>query len=151
MVKIFKNYEKKILNNEKSDLEDLLTGDNLIGQLILFSTSLIESVLKYIETVKQKAVDAAKILIVLGEENKKDPAKQAARSKRLRSAMKFFSTNSSHIDIVRNDLLELVYFIRLPATNCLPKEIKTDFHERCDRSNIKTKQLTLVKEASDII
>jgi len=31
MVKIFKNYEKRILNNEKSDLEDLLTGDNILG------------------------------------------------------------------------------------------------------------------------
>lgn len=53
--------------------------------------------------------------------------------------MKFYSQNTSHIDIVRNDELELVYFIRLPATNCLPKEVKTEFHENCDRSNIKTK------------
>lgn len=31
MVKFFKNYEKKILNNEKGELEDLLTGDNIVG------------------------------------------------------------------------------------------------------------------------
>jgi inositol 1,4,5-triphosphate receptor type 1 len=62
MVKIFKNYERKILNNEKGELEDLLTGDNIVGQLISFARSLIESVLKYVDTVKKKAVDAVKSL-----------------------------------------------------------------------------------------
>lgn len=31
MVKIFRNYERKILNDEKGELEDLLTGDNILG------------------------------------------------------------------------------------------------------------------------
>lgn len=31
IVKIFKNYERKIMNNEKGDLENLLTGDNIVG------------------------------------------------------------------------------------------------------------------------
>lgn len=93
-----------MLNNEKGELEDLLTGDNLIGQLLSFSRSLLESVFKYVETVRQKAVDAAKLLRVTGEEkNEKDPAKQAARSKILRKGMSFYANNSAHIDIVRND------------------------------------------------
>jgi hypothetical protein len=77
--------------------------------------------------------------VKLGDNSGKDPVKQQARTKILKKAMKFYAENTSHIDIVRNDALELVYFIRLPATNCLPKDVKTAFHEHCDRSNIKTK------------
>ncbi|KAL4462524.1 hypothetical protein ABPG74_000354 [Tetrahymena malaccensis] len=152
MVKIYKNYEKKILNNDKNELESLLTGDNMVGQLISFARSLIESVYRYVDAVKQKTVEAVKNQIKIADsDDKKSQAKQAAKISILKKAMNFFASNSAHIDIVRNEMLELVYFIRLPPTNCLPKEVKTEFHERCDRSNIKTKQSELIKESDDII
>ena len=35
--------------------------------------------------------------------------------------MKFFSENVANIDVIRNEKIELVYFILLPFTKSLPK------------------------------
>ena len=43
-------------------------------------------------------------------------------------------TNSAHIDVVHNDKIEIVYFIKLPLTKFLLKEYKLQFHEEVDRS-----------------
>ena len=51
----------------------------------------------------------------------------------------FFFEYTAHIDVVRKDKLELVYFILLPYAIALPKDKKTEFHENVDRSNIKSK------------
>ena len=59
-------------------------------------------------------------------------------------AFEFFFNNTAHIDVVRNNKLELVYFILLPFTKSLPKEKKTHFHEVVDRSNVKSKVQDLV-------
>jgi len=58
---------------------------------------------------------------------------------RMKKAFNFFYKNCAHIDVVRNDNLEVVYFILLPYTHCLPKEEKTLFHDGVDRSNVKSK------------
>ena len=62
-----------------------------------------------------------------------------AKRRRMSMAFEFFFNNTAHIDVVRNNNLELVYFILLPYTKSLPKEKKTEFHETVDRSNVKSK------------
>ncbi|EGR32738.1 MIR domain protein [Ichthyophthirius multifiliis] len=155
IVRLFQKHENKILNKKKGDIEDLLTGDNIIGQLISFSRSLIESVLNYMQQVQQMSEQAAKKLQktkISSEEQKQELEKKATERKTiLKKAVDFFAQNTSHIDIFRNEQLELVYFIRLPFILCLPKEQKINFHQKCDRTNIKSKQLDLIKEASEII
>ena len=62
------------------------------------------------------------------------------------NAVDFFFANTAHIDVVRNDKLELVYFILLPFTKQLPKDKKKEFHENVDRSNMKSKVQVKKKE-----
>ena len=42
----------------------------------------------------------------------------------LRKAFFFFADNTAHIDVVRNEKLEMVYFMLLPYCKLLPKENK---------------------------
>lgn len=66
------------------------------------------------------------------------------KRKRMKQAFEFFFTHTAHIDVVRNNKLELVYFILLPYSKALPKDKKTAFHEVVDRSNVKSKVSDLV-------
>jgi inositol 1,4,5-triphosphate receptor type 1 len=66
-------------------------------------------------------------------------------------AFEFFFNNTAHIDVVRNNKLELVYFILLPYTKSLPKDKKTAFHEMVDRSNVKSKVQDLVNTSDNYI
>lgn len=48
-------------------------------------------------------------------------------------------SNSAHIEIVRDDSLEIVFFPLLPYCRCLPKDKKYLFQEEVDRSSTKAK------------
>jgi len=58
--------------------------------------------------------------------------------------MKFFSQNSAHIEVLKNKVIEKVYFIKLPFCHELPKENKTEFNNKVNRSSPKTKVQDLV-------
>lgn len=51
----------------------------------------------------------------------------------------FFMKNSASIEVVRNDELETVYFIKLPYVHLLPKEQKIEFSDWVDRGSTKSK------------
>lgn len=61
------------------------------------------------------------------------------RKKLLKSTFNFFFDNCAHIDVVRDEQLEQIYFIKLPYTKFLPKEQKTKFNDEVDRTNLKSK------------
>lgn len=65
--------------------------------------------------------------------------------------MAFFSENTAHIDLVRDEELYLVYFILLPHTHCLPKDTKNHFNDTVDRSNMKSKVQDLVDNSKNIM
>ena len=69
----------------------------------------------------------------------------------LRKAFFFFADNTAHIDVVRNEKLEMVYFMLLPYCKLLPKEKKQQFHNSVDRSNTKSKVSDLVESGEDLI
>lgn len=58
---------------------------------------------------------------------RKNKIKQEERRRRLRKSFNFFMSNMVHIEIVRNDGLEIVFFPLLPYCKCLPKDIKQLF------------------------
>lgn len=60
-------------------------------------------------------------------------------------------TNSATIEVIRNDRIEIVFFIKLPFTHKLPKEKKDEFHDLVDRSSTKSKVQGLVDESSRLI
>ena len=73
------------------------------------------------------------------------------RRRRLRKAFDFFMGNTAHIEVVRNDKLEIVFFPLLPYCKCLPKEEKVLFQEQVDRSSVKAKVQDLVKRRNNFI
>lgn len=77
--------------------------------------------------------------------------KQEYKRKILRKAFNFFQDNTAHIDVVRNDKLELVYFMLLPYCHCLPKDNKIEFHENVDRQSVKSKVSDLVAKSDSLI
>jgi hypothetical protein len=66
-------------------------------------------------------------------------------------AFEFFINNTASIEVIRNDEIEIVYFILLPFTHMLPKEKKDEFHDKVDRSSTKSKIQTLVYESERLI
>ena len=70
--------------------------------------------------------------------------KEEKKKIRLQQAFNFFANNSLHIEILRNNNLDLIFFIKLPYCHCLPKEKKTEFHENVDRNNSKSKVTALM-------
>ena len=61
------------------------------------------------------------------------------RRRRLKKTFKFLMSNTAHIEIVRDDKLEIVFFPLLPYCSCLPKDQKKKFEEEVDRSSTKAK------------
>jgi inositol 1,4,5-triphosphate receptor type 1/inositol 1,4,5-triphosphate receptor type 3 len=59
--------------------------------------------------------------------------------------------NSASIEVVRNDELEIVYFIKLPYTHLLPKEKKVEFSDWVDRGSTKSKVQGLVDQSNSLI
>jgi inositol 1,4,5-triphosphate receptor type 1 len=69
----------------------------------------------------------------------------------LRKAIDFYYSNTAHIDVMRGNRLEMVYFPLLPYCKDLPKEKKTNFQEVVDRSNVKSKVTALTEISTDYI
>lgn len=53
---------------------------------------------------------------------RKHKLKMEERKRRLRKAFNFFMAHTAHIEIVRNDGLEMVFFPILPYCTCLQKD-----------------------------
>ena len=59
--------------------------------------------------------------------------------------LEFFAKNSAHIEVIRNNTIEKVQFILLPYHKELPKEFKTQFHEKVNRASLKAKISGLIE------
>lgn len=60
-------------------------------------------------------------------------------SKYFREGIQFFKRNSASIEVVRNNQIEKVRFIKLPFCHYLPKETKQEFQDNVKRDSIHTK------------
>lgn len=114
--------------------------------------SLANSWFELVNYFKQKALEGLKRADLSPEEIEKQEREKIARKKQLsKDAFKFFVTNSAAIEVIRNNEIEIVYFILLPYTHNLPKEKKNEFHELVDRSSTKSKVQYLVTESTKMI
>lgn len=67
------------------------------------------------------------------------------------AALIFFKSNTAQIDIVREEVLERLYFPLMPSCKSLSDKEKKKFQETVDRSSIKTKLNHLMKASDRII
>ena len=77
--------------------------------------------------------------------------KKIDQKREIKEALSFFSRNTAHIEIVREDSLARVYFPKLPMANSLPRNIKNEFHLKVDRSSTKTKLKDLMLWSNEFI
>jgi inositol 1,4,5-triphosphate receptor type 1/inositol 1,4,5-triphosphate receptor type 3 len=68
-----------------------------------------------------------------------------------KETLKFFVSNSAHIEVVRNNQLEKVHFYKLPHCHYLPDETKLEFHDTVSRDSVNAKISDLVDESQKII
>jgi hypothetical protein len=81
---------------------------------------------KTIDKLKASDTDKQKIKLIKKMQKEKNREKQA---------IKFFRDQTKHIEIVREDTIEKIYFILLPFCRTLPKKDKRKFQEEVPRSN----------------
>lgn len=78
--------------------------------------------------------------------------KKSMEFKELKSrALKFYKSHSSHIEIARENKFYKIYFPLLPECSTLPKPIKREFHEKVNRTSVKTKVSDLLDQADYFI
>ena len=129
----------------------MLRGKSILSQLLQITLEILK---KFIEASKKLKDVAGKMTEGQDPEQikqKKIREELEKKRKLLIQAFRFFYENSAHIDVVRNEKLEIIYFILLPFTKALPKENKTEFHEEVDRSNTKSKVSDLVEKSDELI
>ena len=69
----------------------------------------------------------------------------------MKNTVNFFAQKTAHIDVVRDNKLETIYFILLPYCFAFPKDKKILFHDNVDRSSVKSKVTYLVQQSEPLI
>ncbi len=137
---------KKMQSNTKK--ANLLEA-SIIGQAGNFGVSVFKQGLDLASTLKKLKKDQKGASLSKEEEDKIN--KELKRKSLIREGMKFFAENSSHIEVLRNKKPEKVYFHLQPCCHFLSKEVKNNFNDTIDRSNVQTKALGLVENADETI
>lgn len=74
------------------------------------------------------------------------------RASLFKDSMKFFTKNSAHIEVLRDDkMLEKVYFYLLPFCSGLDKGTKTEFNKAAKRISVKAKVTSLLTDSKELI
>ena len=106
-----------------------------------FGSNLLTEGLTLAKSIKEHTLDKYKKKDELTDEQLEhlEMEKQAKKRMHFNRAFEFFISNSATIEVIRNDNIEIVYFILLPYVLLLPKEKKVEFHDMVDRSSTKSK------------
>jgi len=140
---------KKMQSNTKK--ANLLEA-SIVGQFGSFGVSFLKQGLDIASNLKsQFNKNLLRIAAGGSKEEELKILKELERKKLTREGMKFFAENSAHIEVLRNRKPEKVYFHLYPYSRFLPKEIKNNFNDTVDRSNVQSKVTGLVQNADEII
>jgi hypothetical protein len=90
--------------------------------------------------VDAAAVDADARMLQEEQEKDKDM---------LKAALKFFKRYVGRIDIVRDGLLEKIYFPYMPFCKYLREKDQVNFHNNVDRTSTKTKLTGLLEQSKN--
>ncbi|CAD8168125.1 unnamed protein product [Paramecium pentaurelia] len=153
IIKITRMHKKKILKTQTSNEVWQIFKDSFVYMLIQFTIALIRNLFGTLNSMKNLATDQFKVNQIQPDmsEEEKQRIKEEQYRKDLQMAINFYLENSAHIDVMHDDNLEVVYFIKLPSTNYLPKEQKILFHDQVDRSTTQSKVQGLMNIAPTLI
>jgi hypothetical protein len=124
--------------------------NSLIGQLASFALAIIGGILGVINSIRKEMQRRAEALL-RGTEISAEELEKRAQLKKLqemevfRETIQFFATNSAHIEVVRDEKIETIYFYKLPFCQYLPDETKTEFNDSVCRDSANDKVSGLVE------
>ncbi|KRW98864.1 MIR motif [Pseudocohnilembus persalinus] len=146
--------QKAIVSNKKNFLQKFLDADNIVSQIFKLAWTIAAQIFERLDYVRIQILEKSlKSPDKQTQEQKKilNKKKMEEKKKMLKSTLKFFYKNTAHIDIVRDDQLEQIFFIKLPYTLFMPKEKKTEFNNNVSRTNLKSKVEGLVEKSYEYI
>ncbi|CAD8131502.1 unnamed protein product [Paramecium pentaurelia] len=144
---VFIGYNKQYLKSQNQQ-NSLFDPNSTLGQLFalgmeLYEMSLLKTQQMFNELNKARKDDPEFIM----EQIKR---KQEEKKKRLKKAFMFFRARTAHIEVVRDDQIELVFFPLLPFSK-LNKDEKQSFQQTVDRSSAKSKVQDLMEKSPELI
>ncbi|CAK81479.1 unnamed protein product (macronuclear) [Paramecium tetraurelia] len=144
---VFMGYNKQYLKSQIQQ-NSLFDPNSTLGQLFalgmeVYEMSLLKTQQMFNELNKARKDDPEFIL----EQQKR---KQEEKKKRLKKAFMFFRARTAHIEVVRDDQIELVFFPLLPFSK-LNKDEKQSFQQTVDRSSAKSKVQDLMEKSPELI
>ncbi|KAL4438749.1 hypothetical protein ABPG74_013422 [Tetrahymena malaccensis] len=114
---------------------------NIIGKLTKFLYAILTWMYQQVIFITQK-INTAK-----SQKSNQDETE----AKYFKEGIQFFKRNSASIEIVRNNQIEKVRFIKYPYCHFLPKDIKSQFQENVIRDSIHTKIQTVIDKYKRVI
>ncbi|KAM3129288.1 hypothetical protein pb186bvf_018575 [Paramecium bursaria] len=141
------NYNKQYLKQQNKE-NNLFDPNSTIGQLYSLLLEIIEQSLE----MSNKLLALKELAGLSNEEVIQQKAIQKANDKKriVKKAFLFFRSKTAHVELIRDDQIELVFFPVLPYCR-LQKEEKIDFQNNVDRSSVKAKVQDLMDRSSEFI
>lgn len=140
---------------EKTVVGNLLSNFTILNQGLSFGKSFLNTGFDYMKKLKKNIVGIAKDTLTNREKNQLEELQKLKKSiefKELKTkALNFFKHNSAHIEIQRDNKFYKVYFPLLPECANMPKTEKQEFHEKVNRTSVKTKVSGLLDESGYFI
>lgn len=156
---------------DEEDLEDLETlKDNsapqgivgslfsnitILNQGLSFGKTFLNTGVDFMKNIKKKIKNNVVGTLTSREKTQLEEIEKMKKTmefKELKTrAIKFFKAHSAHIEITRYNKFYKIYFPLLPECSTLPKPIKREFHEKVNRTSVKTKVSGLLDEADYFI
>ena len=127
---------------QKGVVGNLLSNITILNQGLSFGKSFLGAGFDYMKKLKKNIVGIAKDTLTNREKNQLEELQKLKKSmefKQLKTkALSFFKRNSAHIEIQRDGKFYKVFFPLLPECANLPKTIKREFHEKVNRTSVKS-------------
>ncbi|EWS73528.1 inositol-triphosphate type 1 protein (macronuclear) [Tetrahymena thermophila SB210] len=130
---------QKDFKESKGSIFDL--EQNIIGKFTKFLYAILSWMYQQVKFITQK------INIAKSQKQHLDETE----AKYFKEGIQFFKRNSASIEIVRNNQIEKVRFIKYPYCHFLPKDIKSQFQENVIRDSIHTKIQTVIDKYKKVI
>ena len=131
--------------------------ESIIGQIVKFIFGLINTSLNTAKNMKNTVqknlakISSSKLNSSTSDDDNVNGNENELMSHKYHEGLKFLLKHSAHIEIVRNDKVEKLHFLKLPFCACLTNNEKGKFNEEVDRSSTNSKISSLLSAAYDII
>jgi len=143
---------RELINKKVEDQFAMLYKVSLIGEFAKFFKSIFSGFYYIYKTIKDKCSSPEDIEIEEPQEHEIRSSKARNERKQLiKQSVLFFKEKVAHIEILRNNNIEKIYFPIIPCCKHLAKDLKNEFNEKVNRSSTKRKLADLMKASDNLI